>query len=294
MRLIRKRDIFLADPVEIRSCSQGVLRNQRSKRLTVTIATALAAGTFLAADGQTKPPYCPTETDAIARRVFTEYGAVFAAVDTVRLPDRCIFNGDKEVVDYHRSLKIKSAVVGSSTIELQEAAMNALLLAIDEAERANLRITPLDGSIAAGRSYADTVRLWNSRFLRALNHWVRQGKISPSEAEAARTLPASDQVRKVMEWEARGWFFSTNFSRSIFSSAAPPGTSQHLSLTAFDVVEYGNPRIRSILNKHGWFQTVAGDEPHFTYLGLAESELPMRGLKPVIRGGCKFWVPKVD
>ncbi len=252
------------------------------------------ASTFLDVDGQTKPRRCPTGTDAIARRVFTEYGAMFAAVSTVRLPDTCIFNSEKEVVDYQRTLKIKTAVVGLVTIELQEEAMDALLQVIDEAKRANLRITPLDGSIAARRSYADTVRIWNSRFLPALSHWVKRGKISHSEAKAARALPGPKQVEKVMEWESRRWFFSTNFSQSIFSSTAPPGTSQHLSLTAFDVVEYGNRRIRSILNEHGWFQTVASDAPHFTYLGVAETELPMRGLKPVMRGGYKYWVTKMD
>ncbi len=245
----------------------------------------------------TGPPFdkfCPIETNSIARRVFSEYGGMFAAAGSVVLPNRCIFNTDREVADFQRLLKVKRAVIGRVTIELQEGAMNSLLEAIDEAERANLRITPLDGSIAGARSYADTVRIWNSRFLPALNYWVRRGKISKSEADAAKILDKTKQVEKVMEWESRGWFFSTNFSRSIFSSTAPPGTSQHLSLTAFDVVEYGNRRIRNILNKHRWFQTVASDAPHFTYLGVAETELPMRGLKPVMRGGFKYWVPKID
>lgn len=273
------------------------------------VVVFLAALSSTSVVGQSDPPrfvdylttrsyrfekFCPIQSDAISRRVFAEYGAIFAAADSVKLPGVCVFRNEKEVENFHATLKIKTAVIRRTTIELQDAAMVSLLSAINDAERANLRITPLDGSIAGRRSYADTVRIWNSRFLPALNHWVRRGKITGSQADAARALDKMEQVEQVMEWESRAWFFSTNFSRSIFSSTAPPGTSQHLSLLAFDVVEYGNKRIRNILNQHGWFQTVASDAPHFTYLGVAETELPARGLKPLMRGGYKYWVPKLD
>jgi hypothetical protein len=33
--------------------------------------------------------------------------------------------------------------------------------------------------------------------------------------------------------------------------------------------------------------------PHFTYLGVKESELPALGLKPVTIGSQKFWIPNV-
>ena len=45
-------------------------------------------------------------------------------------------------------------------------------------------------------------------------------------------------------------------------------------MLAFDVNEFDNPRVREILAKHGWFQTVLSDLPHFTYLGLKEKDLP--------------------
>lgn len=285
--------------------------NKGRKGLGVATVAVLFLAVFSSstAVGQSDPPdfvdyltsrsyrfekFCPIESDAIARRVFAEYGAMFAAAESVKLPGVCVFRNEMEVENSHATLKIKTSVIRLTTIELQDAAMVSLLSAINDAERANLRITPLDGSIAGRRSYADTVRIWNSRFLPALNYWVRRGKITASEADAARALDKMEQVQQVMEWESRGWFFSTNFSRSIFSSTAPPGTSQHLSLVAFDVVEYGNKRVRNILNKRGWFQTVASDAPHFTYLGVAESELPARGLKPLMRGGYKYWVPKLD
>ena len=97
-----------------------------------------------------------------------------------------------------------------------------------------------------------------------------------------------------MEWEARGYYFATDFSRTIFSSVAAPGTSQHLSMLALDVAQFAHPEMRFILNKHGWFQTIANDTPHFTYLGFKEGELPERGLKAVFKGGYKFWVPNIQ
>ena len=60
-----------------------------------------------------------------------------------------------------------------------------------------------------------------------------------------------------------------------------------------DVKEFDNARVRSILASHGWFQTVTSDLPHFTYLGVKESELPMLGLKQVQNSGRIFWVPDI-
>ena len=70
-------------------------------------------------------------------------------------------------------------------------------------------------------------------------------------------------------------------------------TSQHLSMLAFDATEFGNKRVRTVLAKHGWFRTVKGDEPHFTYLGYKESELSGLGLKRVTTGKGEFWIPNM-
>ena len=45
--------------------------------------------------------------------------------------------------------------------------------------------------------------------------------------------------------------------------------------------------------RDGWFQTVKSDMPHFTYLGLAEQDLPARGLRSVLVGKQLFWIPNV-
>jgi|SoiMethySBSTD1v2_1073268.scaffolds.fasta_scaffold103709_2 hypothetical protein len=234
---------------------------------------------------------CDIDGDRLADRVFREYGAVFAASDDVSLPPKCIFRSEQELAAFHKTLRPKAAVISGFTIELQEAAMNALLDAIEEIQPRHF--TPLDGAIAGRRNYTDTVRIWNSRLIPALNHWVSKGRIQRIEADSALLMPVADQVAKVTAWEERGIYFNTGRTGSIFSSVAPPGTSQHLSLLAFDLVQNNDRTVREVLNRNGWYQTVVGDTPHFTYLGVVESELPKRGLKPVVRGGHTFWIPKM-
>ncbi len=236
---------------------------------------------------------CSIADRSIASRLLSEYGSVFAAAETVRPPSRCIFENELQVTEFQRSLQSKPEIMLGVTIELQETAMTALLKAREEAEGAGLRISPLDGRVAGKRSYSDTVRIWNSRYFKALDHWVRRRKISIEDADTARRDTVLIQIRKVMDWENSGLNFGTNIKGSIFASTAPPGTSQHLSMLAFDVVQYSNRAVRTILNKHGWYQTVANDPPHFTYLGAGENEFPSRGLKSVKKGPYKFWVPAI-
>jgi len=39
-------------------------------------------------------------------------------------------------------------------------------------------------------------------------------------------------------------------------------------MLAFDVTEFQNLRVRELLGKHGWFQTVLSDLPHFYFFGV--------------------------
>jgi hypothetical protein len=236
---------------------------------------------------------CNYREDRVSERVLREYGSVFVATEAVVVPTRCVFEDDAQVTGLQNRAKLATIKIGNTEIALQQEAMRALLDAIDEGASVRLKITPLDGSIAGIRSYQDTVRLWNSRFYRALDHWQRRGRISKEDADAARLLSGYEQVPLVLKWEEQRLWFSTGFNRSILSSVAAPGTSQHLSGLAFDIVEYRNARVRSILNKHGWFQTVLSDEPHFTYLGRPETDLPKFGLISKTKNGYKFWVPAI-
>jgi hypothetical protein len=186
-----------------------------------------------------------------------------------------------------------AVTIGGDVIELQPAAMTALLKARAEARAAGVDISPRDGAEAARRNYADTVRLWNSRFLPALDHWTNLDRLSGQEAERLRTLPVYEQVPEVLQLEQDGIFFSKDLSKSVLYSIAAPGTSQHIAMLAFDANEFWDERVRAIMARHGWFQTVLSDLPHFTFLGLTEDELPQRGLKRFEVDEQTFWIPDV-
>ena len=229
--------------------------------------------------------------DALGLRVLEDYGAYLLARDKVSVPKSVIFKDGSEVAEFQFKLKISRETVGNFEIELQTAAMNALKNAIAEAAQINLSITPKEAD-AARRSYFETVELWKSRVEPALIYWVGEGKIEAAEAERIRNLSPIEQIPIIFRLEEKGIFFSKDLSKSIVYSVAPPGTSQHLSLLALDINEYEDPTVKTILAKHGWFQTVVSDLPHFTYLGVSEKELPALGLKYVIFGGRAYWIPK--
>lgn len=233
----------------------------------------------------------PDDSDDLGHRILQDYGAIFVAHNSVKKPTHCVFVNETEVQEFQKSARFVSATLGGTTIYLQPAAMEALLAAREQARKMDLDITPRGGSEAARRSYADTVRLWFTRVLPALDYWQRRGRLSSAEAGALRQLPPEDQVPRVLELEKRGLYFSKDVSKSILYSIAAPGTSQHISMLALDVSQFGDERVRNILAQHGWFQTVYSDLPHFTYLGLKESELPERGLHPVRVGNQVFWIP---
>jgi hypothetical protein len=241
---------------------------------------------------QTITSICP-EGDEVAVRVLHDYGAMFVGSEDILPPPTCVFTSEDQVSEFQNAAGMMPETIGEAVIELQPAAMKALGKARAAAHAEGLDITPRDGAEAARRSYADTVRLWNSRFLPALDHWTKLGRLSSDEADRLRALPINRQVPEVLELERQGIFFSKDLSKSVLYSIAAPGTSQHIAMLAFDANEFLDARVREIMAEHGWFQTVLSDLPHFTFLGLQESELPQRGLKPVEVDKQKFWIPDV-
>jgi len=235
---------------------------------------------------------CP-DGDVVARRVLHDYGAMFVASEDVLPPPVCVFTSEDGVARFQREAGWTATNIFDATIELQPAAMAALVRARAAAQSAGLDITPRDGAEGSRRNYADTVRLWNSRFLPALDHWQNVGRLSHDQVKRLQALPINRQVEEVLELEKQGIFFSKDLSKSVLYSIAAPGTSQHIAMLAFDVNEFLDPRVREILADEGWFQTVLSDLPHFTYMGLNESELPERGLIAVEVNGQKFWIPDV-
>ncbi|MCP9492875.1 MAG: hypothetical protein MSG64_00300 [Pyrinomonadaceae bacterium MAG19_C2-C3] len=235
---------------------------------------------------------CPSG-DVIARCTLEEYGALFVAAESVCVPEACVFANEREVTEFQNQAGIACAMFDETEVQLQPAALLALIAAHKEAEGSGMTITPRGGGEASRRSYEDTLRLWLSRVLPALDFWCAGGRVSSDEADAVRGLPTNAQVAAVLEMEERGIFFSKDFKKSVMRSVALPGTSQHLAMLAFDVTEFRDASVRCILARHGWFQTVLSDMPHFTFLGRAEEELTSLGLQRIVADEQAFYVPRV-
>lgn len=239
--------------------------------------------------GQHLPIDFQIPSDGIAKTLLREYGAMFVTRGGVP-PKTVVFHDQTEVSAFQKSVESQTELIGGEPMTLQSNAMKALLSAITDAETRGFNITPRDTD-AASRSYDESVSLWASRVEPALTHWLGKKKITDADAARIRSLSPYEQVSEVLKLEKRKIYFAKDLTKSIIYSVAPPGTSQHLSMLAFDVKEYDNANVRSILAKHGWYQTVVSDLPHFTYLGVPENELQGLGLKKVKSGGRVFWVP---
>ena len=229
-------------------------------------------------------------TDSVGRKILREYGALFVARGGATPPNTTIFKSEAEVSAFQNSVSKAKEKIGNFDVELQAAAMKNLQDAIAEAKRNDLTITPR-GADSARRDYAGTVELWASRVNPGLANYVSRGKLARTEADRIKALSPFEQVPEIFRLESQGMYFSKDLSKSIIYSVAPPGTSQHLSMLALDVGEFENAKVREILAKHGWFQTVVSDLPHFTFLGVPENQLTDLGLTKINDGGRTFYVP---
>jgi hypothetical protein len=232
----------------------------------------------------------------IERRLFAEYGAVFA---TTAIPPPVILFADAAQVEaFQASLSISSAFFGDYEIGLQAMALDALVAAASEMAEQGGSITARAAD-AGGRSYEDTIRLWTRNVARGLEHWQHLGRLTREQADSIRELVPAGQVAPILGLEeTEQLFFGTFFDKSILYSVAAPGASQHLSMLAFDVAEYADREVERILGRHGWYRTVPNDLPHFTYLGHDEAALPDLGLHRIERTHTErmydFWTPCLD
>lgn len=231
-------------------------------------------------------------SDDVGNRMLREYGAMFVAKNGVTPPNKVVFRDESDVSSYQSGLQKTTENIGGITIELQTPAMNALKEAVAEAKQKGLSIKPVNAD-SAKRTYQKTVENWASRVNPGLVNWVSKGRLQQSEANRIKSLSPVEQIPEIFKLEAQGIYFSKDFSKSIIYSVAPVGTSQHISMLALDVADHANAGVRQVLANHGWFQTVNSDLPHFTYLGVSESELPNLGLKKISDGGRTFWVPNI-
>lgn len=228
--------------------------------------------------------------DDLEVRLREMYGAVLVAQGGAVPPPGILFANEEAVAGWQAGVPTESATLGGIVIELQTPAMQALLAARDEMRKAKLAVTPRTRT-AARRSYAHTVRFWRVRVDADLRYWKNKGRISRQEAQRIRKLGPLEQVPEILRLEGEGMFFGRNHKQSILTSVAPPGASQHLAMLALDIKEHDRAKIRAILARHGWFQTILGDLPHFTFLGSQEEELPALGLKRITLAQRVYWVP---
>ena len=225
-----------------------------------------------------------------------EYGAVF--VTTAVPPPVVIFEDSSVVESFQSTLEISRGRFGEHEVSLQTAAMRALEKASHELSDSGLTLSARAAD-SGGRSYEDTVRLWNRNVTRGVEHWTKQGRLDVEEGENLLSTRVVDQVPIVLELEeSHQIYFGTYFNRSILYSVAAPGASQHLSLLAFDVAEYQDETVEEFLNSNGWYRTVAADLPHFTFLGHPEAKLPELGLAELTRTyesrEYRFWTPALN
>lgn len=235
-------------------------------------------------------------TSPVEKRLFAEYGAVFATTATP--PPAIIFDSAGKVEAFQSSLSLSRAGFGDYEIQLQTDALGALAAAASEIADRGGSITARAAD-AGGRSYGDTVRLWTRNVTRGLEHWQGLGQITPERAHSIRELTPVEQVAAILNVEeTERIFFGTFFDRSILYSVAAPGASQHLSMLAFDVAEYEDREVDRVLARYGWYRTVPNDLPHFTYLGHDLDSLPGLGLRRIehIDGErvYDFWTPDID
>lgn len=231
-------------------------------------------------------------TNDAERLLLKEYGAVYVARGGTTPPSKIVFKDEADVTAFQSTVTKSSETVAGISIDLQAPAMAALKEARAEAQKSGLTIGPR-GADSARRGYQHTVELWASRVNPGFVHWVGLGKVTQAEANRIKAMSPFEQVPEILKLEQSNIFFAKDLSKSIIYSVAPPGTSQHLSMLALDVKEFENAAVREILARHGWYQTVTSDLPHFTYLGVTEKELPGLGLKKLENSGRMFWVPDI-
>ncbi|HQX55629.1 MAG TPA: hypothetical protein PLP07_06855 [Pyrinomonadaceae bacterium] len=274
-------------PVE-RASATPTPRVSPTPKVTPTMSKEKPSGGFMA----NLPSDFEQPTDDAGRLLLKEYGSLFATGNGAIAPKKVVFKDDADVKAFQASAPQSTETIGGMTVTLQTPAMTALKAAIAEARAAGLSIGPRGGD-SSKRGYQQTVTLWASRVNPGFVYWVGKGRVTQAEASRIKALTPFQQVPEILRLEQDGIFFAKDLSKSIIYSVAPPGTSQHLAMLALDVKENENPRVRQILAKNGWFQTVSSDLPHFTYLGVSESDLPGLGLKQITNSGRTFWVPDI-
>ncbi|BAY22753.1 peptidase M15B and M15C, D,D-carboxypeptidase VanY/endolysin [Calothrix sp. NIES-2100] len=183
-----------------------------------------------------------------------KYGAVFVNQEPeIKLPEKVILANEQETQEFQSTLTMIK-VDGTNDCYLQQAAG----LALNKAKK--IQKIPLKSGYGSGdctRTFTTNLRFWQKYANDRTLEKVRQGK-----------------------------------ETAILGIVAPPGTSQHLWGLAIDL-RVSSQKQRQALNQNGWFQTVESDIPHWTYLGLTESQLPLFGFQKKLVREITYWVTPI-
>ena len=116
------------------------------------------------------------------------------------------------------------------------------------------------------------------------------------DRQAAPACTDEQVVYEIRGRPGKPHMVTVNADKIVDGKRVPMGVLDftHEAKSSSWITEFDNPRVREILAKHGWFQTVLSDLPHFTFLGLKEKDLPKHGLKSVEADGQAFWIPNVN
>ena len=126
------------------------------------------------------PSTLQPSADRLDDKLLHELGSVFVARGGVTVPDAVVFRDAESVNAFQMRVGSAKAVIGGISIELQPAALEAVLAAESDARQKGLTITPR-GTLAARRSYEQTVSLWTKRVEPGLDHWHTRGRISEAD-----------------------------------------------------------------------------------------------------------------
>src|SRR6185436_19745290 len=97
----------------------------------LALTTALAGRDLALAD------LCP-DGDVVARRVLHDYGAMFVGAANILPPPVCVCTSEQQVDQFQKAAGWTATNIEDATVELQPAAMSALLRARANAQQLGL------------------------------------------------------------------------------------------------------------------------------------------------------------
>ncbi len=223
--------------------------------------------------------------EPVSAAILAQYGALYVSDAQLILPSNCIPTR-QELAAFSRRVVFESRNIDGIQVSFQKPALDAFLTAREAAAARGLSIRP-NGTNATLRDYETTVEIWQRNLQAGIN-------VHSAAAERRAELLSPEirlSIAVVLELEKKGLLLGSGGGKSILQVAAPPGTSQHISGLAVDIVEHEDARVRQIMADNGFYQTIANDFTHFTYLGLKSDQLAAVGLAPRVIEGRPFYVP---